>query len=350
MTAGTTGIARYVTQLDKALVDSGVELRRFAVGRGRHPAPASTRRFRVPLRVLQRTWKLLPFPRAEQIAGPADVVHVTDALPPPTRLPLVLTVHDLDALDRAELHGPRARSLQAEQLAAARERADEVIAISAVTAAALQARGVDGDRISVVHLALTELPVSDPRLVPTEPYLLAVGTVDARKGLDVLIEAFGRARLDGVRLVIAGPDGHRADDTRAAMAAAGVTDRVVLPGRVTDAELAALYRGAMAYCLPSRAEGFGLPVLEAMAAGAPVIASDLPVVRELVGDGAIFVEVGHVDAWATALERLVADDAVRARLSSAGPSIASRYTWEATARATMKVYERAVAGQSGRRA
>lgn len=303
----------------------------------------------MPLRILQRTWGFIPLPRAEQIAGSAEVVHITDVVPPPTRLPLVLTVHDLDALDRAELHGARARSLQGAQLVAARERADAVIAVSAVTAAALRARGVDADRITVVHHGLTALPAPDRGAVPDGPYFLAVGTLDARKGLDVLIQAFGRAQLDGARLVIAGPDGHRADDVRAAVRAAGADGRVVLPGRVTDAELAALYQAALAYCLPSRAEGFGMPVLEAMAAGTPVIASDLPVVREVAGDAVVPVAVGDVDAWAGALEEMRRDDNRRRSLGAAGPSVAARYTWSEAARATAAVYER-VAGQPGRRA
>lgn len=307
--------------------------------------PPGTRRLPVPLRVLRPLWRAIPFPRVEQLAGAVDVVHVTDLAPPPTRRPLVMTVHDLDAVDRPELHDARAQHLQRAQLDAARLRAVEVIAVSATTAAALRAHGVDADRISVVPHGATPLPPADRRLVPDGPYVLAVGTVDARKGLDVLIEAFARARLDGTRLVIAGPDGHRADDARAAAAEHGVAERVTFPGRVGDAELAGLYEGALAYCLPSRAEGFGLPLLEAMGAGVPVVASDLPVVREVAGDVAVLVPVGDAEAWAAALEQVVGDDAARTTRGAAGRDVAARYTWAAAARSTAAVYERAIGGR-----
>jgi glycosyltransferase involved in cell wall biosynthesis len=338
--AGATGVARYVTQLDGALVDAGVELHRYAFGRAPHSVPPGTRRLPVPLRLLRPLWRVVRLPRVEHLTGAVDVVLVTDLAPPPTRRPLVVTVHDLDAIDRPDLHDVRAQRLQHDQLDAARERADEVIAVSATTAAALAAHGVDAARISVVPHGATPLPPADRRLVPDGPYVLAVGTVDARKGLDVLIEGFARAHLDGAQLVIAGPDGHRADDARAAAAAHGIAERVTFPGRVGDAELAGLYEGALAYCLPSRAEGFGLPLLEAMGAGVAVVASDLPVVREVAGDVAVLVPVGDAAAWADALERLVADDAGRAARAAAGPGVAARYTWAAAAQATIAIYER----------
>jgi len=350
VTAGATGVARYVTELDRALVAAGIELRRFAVGRGPHAAPAGTRRLPVPMRVLHRTWRVLPIPRVEHIAGQADLVHVTDLVPPPTRLPLVITVHDLDALDRPDLHGRRARALQLAQLAAARERADAVIADSAATAGALRGHGVDADRIAVVRLGCTALPAPDPTAVPDGPYLLAVGTIDARKGIDTLVEAFGRADVDGVRLVIAGPEGYQAAQVDAAVAEAGIADRVLLPGRVSDAALAGLYAGATAYCLPSRAEGFGLPVLEAMAAGSPVIASDLPVLREIAEGAAAFVPVDDVDAWVAAIEGVVGDDGARAAQAVIGRQRASEFTWTATAEATVAVYERLLDSQPGSRA
>lgn len=327
-----------------------MELARFAIGRGSHASPSMTRRFRLPLTVMRRMWPIVPFPRVERLCGPVDLVHVTDLVPPPTRRPLVLTVHDLDAVAHPELHSRRARSLQVAQLAAARRHADLVIANSATTARALNAHGVDPERIRVVHLAGAELPAPDPRLVPDAPYFLAVGTLDARKGLDVLIDAFSRAGLDGVRLVLAGPDGHRAEMVRAAAEACGAADQILVAGRVTDAELAALYRGALAYCLPSRAEGFGLPALEAMSAGAPVIASDLPVVREIVGRAGRIVPVGSVPAWIEALEVLAGDDATRARMSLEGRVVSERFTWSATAKATVAVYEEVIAGHPGRRA
>lgn len=334
-------MARYVTELDRALVAADTDLRRWAFGRGPHRAPAGTRRVRVPLRVLRRVWRVVPTPRVEHLVAGCDVVHATDLAPPPTRLPLVMTVHDLDALLRPDLHDRWAVGQQRAQLAAARTRAHAVIADSEATADALRAHGVDAARITVVRLGVTPLPDPDTSVVPADtPYLLAVGSLDARKGLDCLVRAFASADLDGILLVIAGPEAHRAHEVTAAVSAAGVADRVVLPGRVTDAQLAALYRHTLAYCLPSRAEGFGLPLLEAMNEGAAVLASDLPVLREIGGEAVRYLPVDDVDAWATGLHAVVSDDAARAELAAAGPGRAARFTWEATARETLAVYER----------
>lgn len=348
--AGGTGVARYVTELGRALdARDDVEVLRFALGRATGAVPAGAHHLAVPLRVLHASWRALRWPTAERLAGRVDVVHATDLEPPPTRRPLVLTVHDLDALGHPELHGPRAIRLQRRQLEAARTRADAVIAVSSATAATLTDHGVDADRIHVVHHGVSALAVPPagaapkPGVAATGPYLLAVATLDARKGLDTLIAAFSsaigaRRGLDGLRLVVAGPDGHRAHDVRAAVAAAGVEERVELPGRVDDARLAALYRGALAFCLPSRAEGFGLPVLEAMAAGAPVLASDLPAVREVAAEAAVLLPAGDVGAWADAITSIAADPERRSRLAEQGRARAAAFTWEAAAAGTAAVY------------
>jgi glycosyltransferase involved in cell wall biosynthesis len=114
-----------------------------------------------------------------------------------------------------------------------------------------------------------------------------------------------------------------------------------LLGLVDDATLAALYRDALALCFPSRAEGFGLPVLEAMAAGCPVVASDLPVLREIVGDDGILVPAGDAIALSQALRELLGDDGTRAELARAGPRRAAAFSWASTAEATVDAYQRA---------
>lgn len=345
LATGTTGVARYVGRLDDALgaLDPPVERHRFALGRAHHDLPAGTRRVTVPLRALHRWWSAVRWPPIERLVGPCDLVHATDLVPPPTARPLVLTVHDLDAVLHPDLHSARARRQQVAQLEAARRRADAVIADSEATAEVLRRQGVDAGKVTVVALGTTPLPAPDHRRVPDRPYLLFVGTVDARKGLDVLLAAFDAAALGDVDLLLAGPDQHGAGAIRARAAAApGVT----LLGRVTDAELAGLYDRALAVCLPSRAEGFGLTVLEAMAAGAPIVASDLPVLREVGGDDVVYVPTGDVDAWSTALTGIVGDGAHRARLAAAGPPRAATFTWQRTAERTAAVYESVLAGRS----
>jgi glycosyltransferase involved in cell wall biosynthesis len=178
---------------------------------------------------------------------------------------------------------------------------------------------------------------------PTRPdYVLTVGSLDLRKGQDVLLRAL--ASVDDANLVLVGPDGWRAGTIRALAEQLGVAHRVEFAGHVSDERLAELYAGAAVVCVPSRAEGFGLPVLEAMAAGVPVVASDLPATREVGGDDVAFVPADDPEALATALGNLLADEGRRAVLGASGRHRAAAHTWEAVARATITAYERAIDG------
>lgn len=337
-TTGQTGVARYVRQLHAGLVAApGVDVCAFALGRGPHPAPDGTRRVGVPLRALQASWRRTGLPRAEHLAGRGDLLHTTDLVPAPTRLPVVLTVHDLAAVEHPDLHTPGQVAMQRAQLEAARTAA-AVCADSPATARALLRAGVDDDRVHVVPLGATALPAPAP--VPVDgPYLLAVGEVTARKDLGTLVRAFRAASLpDDVRLVLAGPPGHRAQEVLDL-----VGDRVVALGRVPDDVLAGLYAGAVALCSTSVAEGFGLPLVEAMAAGAPLVATDLEVSRDVAGDAALYVPVGDERAWARALERVTAEPALRRGLVDRGRVRAEEFTWTRTVARTQRAYASALA-------
>lgn len=182
------------------------------------------------------------------------------------------------------------------------------------------------------------------------PLLLAVGGIEPRKGSDNLVRALAEIRARrGVRPVLAVLGGHSFQDHRAyservlaELPALGLRlgDDVVLVGTVPDTDMAAWYAAADALAFPSIKEGFGLAVLEAMSAGLPVVTSDLPVFREyLVADrDALLVKVGDVDGLATALTRVIEDEALRARLTRAGSAVAARFTWDASARRHVEVY------------
>ena len=281
----------------------------FAIGRATHPAPPGARHLRVPLRLVQRSWATLKWPRAETLVGGADLVHALDLVPPPSRVPVVLTVHDVTPLDHPEFHPARRTSQQRAQLDAL-DRVAVVLADSHATASRLVQRGLDERRVAVVHLGVTPLPPPAPLALPV-PYLLLVGAITRRKGYDVLLRAFARANLPSVRLVFAGPDDFDAGFCRPLAAKLGLGERALFLGPVDDATLAALYQGAVAVCFPSLAEGFGLPVLEALAQGSPVVASNLDAVREIAGDAALLVPAGDEDSWQDALGRIVGDDASR---------------------------------------
>jgi glycosyltransferase involved in cell wall biosynthesis len=317
---------------------------RFAIGRGAHGGtlPRATRRIPIPLRLVQQSWSFAGRPGAERLAPGCDVVHTPDLVPPPTRRPLVLTVHDLVALEHPNLHPPRSYVVQRRQLAAAAELATVVVAVSNATATALTVRGVDPDRIVVAPNGVTALPRARPELVAPGRFLLAVGSLTPRKGLDTLVTAFARADLPhDLRLVLAGPPGFRADAVTDTIASSGVAGRVDVLGRVSDEMLAALYSACAAVCVPSIAEGFGLPILEAAAAGAPVIASDLPVFHEVAGDAAVYARASDPRAWANALERVMHDKELRDTLRERGLAVAREHTWDRAAAVTLGAYERA---------
>jgi glycosyltransferase involved in cell wall biosynthesis len=342
--AGETGVARYVRVLGAATSRHDVELLPYAIGRGkdRTHLPPGTRAVPVPLRLVHRSWALSGPPSAERIIPGADVIHVPDLVPPPTRRPLVMTLHDLAAVEHPDVHPTRAVVAQGRQLRAARDHAAVVVCDSQATADAASARGVDAARITVVPLGVTALPAPGASPAPADPYLLAVGSLTPRKGLDTLVAAFARAAIPrNVRLVLAGPDGWSAAGVRAAVEQHGA-GRVSCRGRGSDAELAALYDGCLAVCAASLAEGFGLPILEAGAAGAPVVASDIPVFRELAGAVALFAAAGDEVAWTAALERIVADGELRRESAAKGGATAAEFTWDRTASMTVAAYERAV--------
>jgi glycosyltransferase involved in cell wall biosynthesis len=338
----STGVARYSRELRRALEGrDDCRVAPFALGRRSQPVPDGVRHHAVPLRVVHHTWRAIGLPRAEQLAGPVDLVHSLDLVPPPTRRPLVVTVHDTVTSELPDLHGHRAGVLRERQLRVL-ERADAILAVSASTAKSLLDRGVDADRVHVTPNGLTRLPPPGPSPVPGTGFLLMVGTLEPRKGHDLLLRALARARLDSTRVVFAGPTHGRADELRALATRLGIERRLTILGHVDDAVLARLYQDAGALCMPSLAEGFGLPVLEALAAGVPVIASRVPAIREVAEDAALLVSPGDVDAFAGALERVLVDGELRARLRMRGRERAASFSWEATAEATVQAYRSAL--------
>jgi glycosyltransferase involved in cell wall biosynthesis len=331
-----------VTQLGAALEIQGVEVRRFAVGRSAFPLPPATRHLPVPARLLMPWWRVVRWPAAERLVGGADVVHATGSPPPATRVPLVVTVHDVAALRHPDLHPARHVQQQREQLATL-GRAAAIVTVSGATADDLVQLGIPQERLVVARLGYTPLPDPAPPAAGTleRGYLLTVGETSPRKGYDVILRAL--ARLGGnTSLVMAGPPAADEQHLRALIAELGLAHRVMRLGAVSDAELSWLYGHATALCFPSISEGFGLPVLEALAAGLPVLASDIAPTRELAGSAAVYVDNHDPDAWAAAIEHAVTDADLRARLEPAARMRAKEFTWEHTAEATSRAYSLAL--------
>ena len=288
----------------------------------------------------------------------ADVVHgLVNVLPLATRRPGVVTVHDLSFVRLPELFPPYKRAYLTALCRASVMRARQIIAVSHQTADDLvRLWGVDEARVRVAPNGVdarfspgTAAQVEafrHARALP-ERYWFYLGTLEPRKNLSVLLDAFARWRqaapcaASPPHLVLAGGKGWYYETIFAQVAALGLTEWVHFPGFVPDAELPQWFRAAELFVYPSRYEGFGLPVLEAMACGTPVICSDAPGVREVAGDAAIQVAPDDVEAWVAALTLAATQPARLAALREAGLARAKQFTWETAAAVTIDAYERA---------
>ena len=267
----------------------------------------------------------------------------------------VVTVHDLIPLTHPELCQPHhVRDFEA-RVRRALARADAIIVVSAYTGALIHEWfGIPADRVHRVSNGVGEAFRPHPhsndggmvaaRYGISSPYVLFVGTLEPRKNLLRLIEAFARVAGDVARhhtLVIVGKPAWGAAAVSAAVAKLDAHVRVTLIGHVVCDDLPALYAGATALVFPSLAEGFGIPPLEAMACGCPVLTSAIPALLETVGDAALTVDPLNVDAIAEGIHRLIVDDALRATLRARGLCRAKEFSWDRTAADTLVVLEAA---------
>lgn len=202
--------------------------------------------------------------------------------------------------------------------------------------------GVDPGRIRVVPLA-APVPAAPVGAPPEGPYVLFTGAIEPHKNAPLAIEAIARA-APPVRLLMAGPwSARRAERLHALAGRVGAADRIAWLGLVEAGRLAALRAGAVAVLVPSRKEGFGLPVLEAMQVGVPVLASDTPALREVGGEAARYLSPDDPGAWAAAIDELVSDRPGRAARAALGRARAAEFSWGATARAVVDAYGEAAA-------
>jgi glycosyltransferase involved in cell wall biosynthesis len=253
------------------------------------------------------------------------------------RVPTVTVVYDLLALVGATRPNRRSAFVERLTLRAALHSSDRLWCISQATADVLTARyPAARSKIAVVPLAapsrLSETSVDGDWQLPEPEFVLAVGTLEPRKNLPRLVDAYRSlpAELrDAHQLVVVGALGWRTGETLEALRSLG--DHVRLLGHVSDDELAELYRRCAVFCYPSLGEGFGLPVLEAMAAGAPVITSDVSSLPEVGGDAVEYVDPHSTASIAAALERVLSSPGRRAELSERGLARAEAFSWSSTA-------------------
>ena len=291
------------------------------------------RRLSLPRRALVAAWE-----RGRGPAVPGDLVLApTPLFPPAGRAPVAVVVHDAVPWTHPETLTSRGVAWHRSQVErAAREAA--LVVVPTVAVADELRRHVGLREVLVVGEGVSrglDLPADADtraaRLGLPDRYLLTVATLEPRKGLDLLLEALAVPGAPDLPLLCVGQPGWGGLDPVALAVAAGLApDRVRVLGRVPDADLAVLMHRALALVVPSRAEGFGLPLLEAMAAGTPVVTSDAAALVE-VGGGAARVSVQEPLALATALQAVAEDPALRQRMSEAGRLRAAEYSWEGAA-------------------
>jgi glycosyltransferase involved in cell wall biosynthesis len=314
------GAARYIESLLAALPADEVDVRRYELG--------GSSRGLVPVRDVG--WYLAALPLRARRDG-VDVLHCpTHRAPVKSSVPLVVTLHDIAVLRHPELFNRWTRSYSRVVLPRVAQAARLVIAASEFTRGEL--------------LSLLDLPEEKVRVIPHAvgvpfvaggdaafgDYVLTVGTLEPRKNLDRLVDGFQRAGLNGSRLLVAGGRGWGDVDVSG--------DRVQQLGFVPDDELARLYRGARCVAYLSAYEGFGLPLVEAMACGAPVVAANAGSAPEVTGGAAVLVDPSDPEAIATGLaEAVERRDELRAR----GFERAQTFSWDAVAQATLDVYREA---------
>ncbi|MET0865190.1 MAG: glycosyltransferase family 1 protein, partial [Nakamurella sp.] len=273
-------------------------------------------------------------------------VHATTPLAPGRRSGLVVTVHDAVPWTHPETLTPRGVSWHRTMIARAADRAEWIVVPSLAVADDLA--GIfpaAADRLRVIAHGVTALiPTPDAERrrhafgLPRD-YLLSVATLEPRKGLDVLIEAMASSALPDTHLAVVGQPGWGGLDLSAAAGAAGLPpERLHVLGRLDDVDLAAVLAGATALVAPSRSEGFGLPVLEAMAAGIPVVCSDVPALVELAGGVGVIVPRENPAALADALAALIGDPAAVAELAAGGRRRAADFSWAAAAAAVWALH------------
>ncbi len=352
------GIGAYVRNLVPALArrDPALEIRLFhARFPGDDPPERWVRDFWVeelpaPVRSLYPRWDLTGRPPLPASLASADVLHATNPAAVPPAGPgqrLVVTVHDL-AFELYPGMYPRTwRTLYRLGLRAAVRRADAIVTPSRNTAEDLLSRTkVDPDRLHVVPLAASlEAGAEDPeeslsRLRIPRPYVLFVGTLEPRKNLVRLVRAYRRVAATGLphALVLAGPLGWHHQSLHREIALPGPGE-IAMTGGLGEAQLDALFRGADAFVYPSLYEGFGLPVIEAMARGVPTVASNTSSVPEVSGHAALGVNPRSVREIAQAIETVLTDRDLAEKLSLRGRARSERFSWDETARLTLQVYE-----------
>jgi glycosyltransferase involved in cell wall biosynthesis len=351
-----TGVGEYIHQLVRSYVDfSDDEVAIFTSSWKDRPGPGLAAELgvqvvdaHIPVRVLNLLWHRAEWPPVEQLAGDVDVVHgAHPLLIPARRAAQVVTIHDLFFMSGgAATHGEIRRDYAS--LAAGHARRADAIVTSTMHGRDLVASGfgVNPERIYVCPPGAPRWnTLGVPRDLPRDGYVLFIGTLEPRKNVGMLLDAYELLLARGLTpppLVLAGRTTPDARPWLARIARRPLAARVTHRGYVPEAEREALYAGARLLVLPSLDEGFGLPALEAMAAGVPLIASRRGSLPEVVGAGGYLLDALTADALASAIHDMTTNEQLARSWAEAGRQRAAAFRWEAAAATLQRVYADAV--------
>jgi glycosyltransferase involved in cell wall biosynthesis len=350
LTSPAAGVRRYASQLLRALSALREPIQLVMLGgSATADVPAGCERISEPPHPPTNAgWSIVGLPWAARRAG-VDVLHAPAYTGPFwSAMPVVLTIHDVSYARHPEWFPYRRDGVRRAFYRRCALSASAVITDSAFSAAEIRAAyGIQESRITVVPLGV-EPPAAHVSHTPLPagvraPFLLHVGDLHERRNLNTVVSALKIARerrpeLAGVSLVLAGVDRGVGDGLREQASREGLGDAVIVLGSVPEPQLWAMYRDAAALLYPSRYEGFGLPLLEAMSCGTPVIASDAASIPEVVSDAGILVDPLDREGWSSALIGVLTDLELHERLQLAGLARAEAFSWRQTASATLDVY------------
>lgn len=360
-----TGVGGYVAGLLGGLLRLAPPgaLHAYSTGRQRPdlPAPMPHRHLPCPTRMVYLAQSLLGRPRADRVLGGVDVFHATNYfLPPVHSAKRILSIYDLAMLRNPGWGDPAKVAPFVQSLRRNAHAADAILTCSAASRSDIvELLDLDPARVYVAHGAVDDDFVPPPREAAQarvaqaygiqHPYVLYVGTLEARKNVDGLVAAFaGVAKQVPHHLVLVGARGWQADAVDNAIADCGLAARVHQVGYIQErGDLPAFYAAADAFAFPSHYEGFGLPVLEAMACGCPVIAASNSSLPEVAGDAALFAPAEDGAAWTVALDRILTDTALRDELRAKGAARCAEFSWDQSAATVWSLYQALATGRSG---
>ncbi len=316
------------------------------------PANVELKRFRLcPGAIMQKLWKYCSFPSFDMLAGKSDIYHFTNFLSRPVyKGKVIASVHDMSFMRYPEFTEEKNLVYLKHGIKKTIASADAIITISEFSAQEIEyffpeAKG----KTFFSHLGISQdfskpsdesIQIAKNKFNISRPYIITVGTIEPRKNHLFLVDVFEQLAPQGLDLVVVGGIGWKSEKIIERLTTSKYSSQIHILNHLGDGDLPALYSGAEAFALPSYYEGFGFPPLEAMSCGTPVVSSPGGSLKEVIGDAGIIVDEFNIDAWTTAITRVISDSDYKASLIEKGLEHVKKFTWDKTVADTLDVYKK----------